>query len=137
MKEGFNSALIKCYFCNKDDAILLNMRSTHSRAVEEAHGKIVDMKPCPECAGYMKQGIILMTFDPAKSEPGWHKQRVPNPYRTGGWFVITEDAFRRVFKDDANNGVMACGLKHRWMFIEHEAAEQSGSSKHNQPTRST
>jgi hypothetical protein len=121
--DGF-VALTKCYYCQKDHQILLNTRPhTFNKRVAEAHGKIVDMSPCTECEGFMKKGIILITIDHEKSEPDWFKERMPNPYRTGGWFVVTEDAVRRMFNGKRE---LNFALKERWIFIEHEAAKRVG-----------
>jgi hypothetical protein len=50
-----------------------------------------DKEPCDKCKEYMKQGIILISV--RDGEGG------DNPYRTGGWTVIKEEAVRRMFKD--------------------------------------
>jgi hypothetical protein len=78
----------------------------------------------------MKKGIILITIDDAKSGEDWNKPPLrneerqgwmPNPYRTGGWLVITDDAAKRMFPQMAD-----WAIKHRFMFIEHEAAKMIG-----------
>lgn len=117
-------ALTKCYFCQKDDQIILNTRLTPECAssVEAMNGKTLNLEPCRECAGYMEQGIILITIDPAKSGAGWEKAALPNPYRTGGWFVLREAAVARMFTGEA----LAFALKHRWIFIKHAAAVSLG-----------
>ena len=105
-------------------AIVMNTRLIRplARMVENMQGKVLDMTPCSECEGYMKAGIILMTFDPAKSEPDWNKAPIPNPYRSGGFFVIKEEAFKRLLTGKA----VEFALKNRWVFVEHEAAESLG-----------
>ncbi len=134
-------ALTNCYFCGKGDRILLNTLLTPVMAqrVESAHGKVIDMEPCSECKKWMDRGIILLTIDGGKSEPGWnsppteysdYERRkgganppwMPNPYRAGGFFVMKEEAFKRIFNGEA----AAFALKHRWMFIEQEAADKIG-----------
>ncbi len=142
MKETqLSIALTKCFFCGESDRILLGKVMTTRNTLEGAQGKVIDMEPCRKCAGYMEQGIILLTIDDAKSTPGWHRppseddhsdhwgtrpsQRrafVPNPWRTGGFFVMREEAVRRIFTGEA----LEFALKHRWCFIEHEAAEKIG-----------
>ncbi len=117
-------ALTNCYFCGKGDRILLNTLLTPAMAtrVESAHGKVIDMEPCSECKKWMEQGIILLTIDNSKSGSGWNRSPIPNPYRTGGFFVMKEEAFKRIFDGEA----AAFALKHRWMFIEQEAADKIG-----------
>lgn len=122
MRDGKHVALAKCFYCLGDGCILLHKRLGD---ISEAHGKVVDMTPCSQCAGYMKQGIILITIDDSKSEPGWNKPGpggIPNPWRTGGFFVVTAEAFSRMFNGPAAD----FGRKHRWMFIEDEAARRVG-----------
>lgn len=131
-------ALTKCFFCGKDDCILLatgyNSRGEPLHDLSEAHGKVANMIPCSECEGHMKQGVILLTIDDAKSEKDWDKPPktypgekdrgwMPNPYRTGGFFVVTDEAIRRIINPQA---MADWAIKHRWMFIEHEAAEKIG-----------
>jgi hypothetical protein len=123
MNDGF-VALTKCYFCNEDSDILLNRRLNHkSKFIQEAHGKIVSMDPCAKCAALMKQGIILITIDDKKSDSGWAHEKLPNPYRTGGWFVIRDEAIQRMIRQPE---LFLWAQKHRFMFIEHEAAERMG-----------
>ena len=120
-------ALTKCYFCGEDDRIVLNSTLTehHASKVEQAHGKVIDMEPCAKCQEWMKQGIILLTIDPAKSDPDWNRKPLPNPYRTGGFTVIKEEALKRILPPT----MAQWAIKHRFMFIEHEAAEKLGIIK--------
>lgn len=113
-------ALTKCFFCGEDNEILLHRRLGD---MSEYNGKVVNMDPCPKCAEYMKQGVILITIDHSKSDPNWTKQPIPNPYRTGGFFVIKDDSIKAIISDDF---ICNWALKHRWMFIEHEAAVTVG-----------
>lgn len=128
-------ALTNCFFCGEGDQLLIDKRpkfSDEPSAMERAaHGKVVNMEPCHKCADFMKQGIILITIDNAKSTPGWNKTApgvMPDPYRAGGFIVIKEEAFKRLFNSSAhaNSSARDFGLKHRWMFLEHAAAEMMG-----------
>jgi hypothetical protein len=136
-------ALTKCYYCGEGDRIVLNKLLTPSMAakVEKMNGCVMDMKPCQKCASFMKQGIILLTIDSEKSEPGWNKppsmdqgdpiyrrpserrQFMPNPYRTGGFFVLKDEAIERLL---GPGPMLDHAKKHRFMFIEHRAAEDLG-----------
>ena len=123
MKEkGSHVALTKCFFCMGDHQIILHKRLGD---VSEFHGKVVDLSPCNKCQEYMEQGIILLTIDESKSPDGWEKDKVPNPFRTGGFFVITEEGFKGIFNTE-DHPALTFGLKHRWMFIEHQAAVEMG-----------
>ena len=118
-------ALTKCYYCQEDSDILINKTLTtqHAKRVEEAHGKVVDMVPCSKCQRHMKAGIIFITISNSQSDKDWHKEKMPNPYRTGGWFVIRDEAVDRMPISDEFKMYI---LEKRWVFIEHEAAEKLG-----------
>jgi len=131
-REKSHVALTKCFYCNADDKILLARQDHHNgepvHDLSGAQGKVVDMDPCNKCRDLMNQGVILITIDDAKSDKDWHKPDgsknwMPNPYRTGGWFVVKDEAIRRMI-DTVEMADWA--IKHRFMFIEHEAAEKLG-----------
>jgi hypothetical protein len=113
--------LTHCYFCGEASTILMNtwLSPARANAVEECHGKVVDMEPCTKCAEHMKLGVILIAMDESKSKDGWAKERIPNPYRTGEMFVVRDEFIRRVIKPDS---YADWAIKHRWMFIAREAA---------------
>lgn len=117
-------ALTRCYYCGEGDRIVLNTRLTpeHARRVEEMHDKVIDMDPCQKCKDLMSQGIIIITIDSEKSGEGWEKSDTPNPHRTGGFFVLTEEACGRFMPPELFDWAM----KHRFMFMEHEGAENLG-----------
>ena len=117
-------ALTKCFYCQEDSTILMNTRLTehYARQVESAHGKVIDMTPCPQCEEYMAQGVILITIDDSKSGKDWNKADIPNPYRTGGWFVVRDESLYKWMPEEFAD----FAVKHRFMFIEHEAAEHVG-----------
>jgi len=118
MSDGF-VALTKCFYCGGPGDILLNRRPQHpSSVVRQAHGAVINMEPCNECKANMKLGIILIGVDDAKSDPGWNKQRIPNPYRSGLYVVVREEAFRRMIGESPARDY---ALQHRWMFIDEEA----------------
>lgn len=130
-------ARFKCYYCG--DIASLGIGKTMvegiSSRLKEADNKVIDMNPCSKCEGYMKQGIILLTIDNEKSTPGWNippidpderKHWIPNPYRTGGFFVVKEEYIQKIF--DKTNTDLAMRL--RFSFIEHEAAEMLGFFEH-------
>jgi hypothetical protein len=114
------AALTKCFFCGEDDAIVINRHlSKHeAKKVNEMHGMVIDMTPCSKCKELMSQGIILMTFNPALSDTDWNKEPIPNPYRTGGFFVVRDEACQRFMPPELYDWAK----KSRWMFIEDEVA---------------
>lgn len=135
MKKREHVAMTNCYFCNEPYQILLATRYHHTSSGMEPtkdlanfNGKIVDMNPCNKCRDFMKLGVILITIDDAKSDPNWNKPDgeknwMPNPYRTGGWFVVKDEAVIRIIQPKE---MADWAIKHRWMFIEHSAAESMG-----------
>lgn len=64
----------------------------------------LDKSPCDKCKGYMQQGIILIGV--RDGEQG------DNPYRTGHFCVLKEEAVQRIFKDC--DGI----LKSRVAFVD-------------------
>ena len=122
-------ALTNCFYCGQPDRIVLNKYLTerHAKEIKGLHGKVIDMEPCSKCAEVMKQGIMLVVFDPDKSEPGWNaKGKIPNPWRTGHIAAITEEAFGQIVDKEKNKELYEYGLRHRFMFIEYEAAVKLG-----------
>jgi hypothetical protein len=74
-----------------------------------------DHEPCDKCRGYMEQGIIIISVDPG-SDP-------KNPYRTGGFWVIKEEAVRRLFTEEK---FLEKVLRHRMAFVETAACKAIG-----------
>jgi hypothetical protein len=130
MGDRQHVALTKCFYCLEGDRILLakNYYQTKkgmqpTKDLAPLDGKVIDMEPCQKCADWMKQGIIMIGIDAAKSKPGWEKEKRPNPWRSGGWAVLKEEAFRRLFDDEK---IVEFALKHRFMFIEHDVMVMTG-----------
>lgn len=125
LDDKFAVALTRCYYCGESNEIILNRKLTKPMAakVKEVDGKVLTMNPCTKCEEYMKEGVILITIDPYKSDAGWEKEAMPNPFRTGGFFVIKDDAFKDMIND---SGLVEWGLDKRWMFIEHEVGVMWG-----------
>lgn len=142
MPEKLHVALTKCFYCGEDDRILLATKYHHTKDgmqpvkdLQPLHNKIIDMEPCRKCADWMEQGIILLGIDSAKSEPNWNKPPapnaitgkqehwLPNPWRSGTFSVVKEEAFRRMVPDKA---MQEFALKRRFMFMEEEAMVMMG-----------
>lgn len=115
-------ALTRCYFCGEGASILLATNQRGNKQVKEAEGKVIDMNPCSICKSLMEQGVILIAIDPEKSDPGWENDPMPNPYRTGGWWVIKDEGAKRVFPEDVANRL----IKDRWTFLDDAVAEMIG-----------
>lgn len=128
-EHGLNPGTLNCFFCNepKEVALYGKLTRTQKHALQQAgierHGNeaprnlVLDKEPCGKCEGYMRQGIILISA--REPQPGEDEQ---NPYRTGGWCVITEEAFIRIF----NGPVVEHALRERCAFIADEVWDRIG-----------
>jgi hypothetical protein len=72
--------ITQCYYCNKDNAIVLDARL---RNIFEKRVGVIDMTPCSECRGFMDNGIICISIENDTTD-----EEMPNPRRTGGWAVF-------------------------------------------------
>lgn len=111
-------ALTKCYFCGKDDKIVMNTRLTgyFAKKVEEMNGKVIDKEPCNECKEFMKQGVILISVKDDDPE-----------YRTGGWCVIKDEGIKRIFPKEQAEQL----LKMRAGFIADSLWDAIGIPREN------
>jgi len=76
----------QCYYCLEPSEVLLHRRLRKVIPRLACYNK----RPCTKCEEHMKLGIILISVDEKLSTDK------DNPYRTGGWVVIKEDAIRRM-----------------------------------------
>lgn len=100
-----------CYYCNKPKEVLLHRRMSKTLPREAVY----NVEPCHECAALMDQGILLISVKDGEMENEERKRKVhnqaqrslperkrtpyiDNPYRTGGWCVVTDDLMRRMLK---------------------------------------
>lgn len=111
---GYNN----CYFCGKINEILLDRRL---RNTLHSNMGVMNMRPCNECAGYMKQGILLMSIADDTTEEDM-KGPIPNPYRTGGWVVVRQEVVERMM----DGKFLDFALKNRFAFITDEAWDKLG-----------
>jgi hypothetical protein len=97
-KYGVNPAVYNCFYCNEEVGLILPGSQTkvfREAGLADGDGKmhsnigVMNMEPCSKCAEYMKQGVIMISAedDDVGSE---------NPYRTGGWAVVKDDAIKRI-----------------------------------------
>jgi hypothetical protein len=69
----------------------------------------------------MEAGVILISIsDDTTAEV--MKEKIPNPYRTGGWVVVRQEYVERAFDGPSRE----FALKHRFMFIADEAWNMLG-----------
>jgi RecJ-like exonuclease len=116
-----------CPLCGavQDGDIIINTRLSpgNAKKVEALHGQVVGYmkKPCEECQGIMKQGILLIGVVEAKTDD--HN----NPYRSGNKWGVTEDFINRVFDPEMAKEV----ISKRACFFPVEVAVQMGFPKVN------
>lgn len=101
---SFHPSLMQCFFCLEPCGVAVQRRATITPICPEK--AVHDLTPCDTCAGYMKEGIILISV--RDGEP-----QTLNPHRTGAFIVIKEEAARRLFKPPGHPV-----FKHRWAFVE-------------------
>ena len=115
MKDNFEVALTKCFFCGENDKIVMNTRlnSRVAGAVKKAHGKVIDYEPCNDCKENMKKGVMVIeTKDGEKGH---------NPFRTGRIAVIKDDAIKELITDEVLLGDV---LDKRMMYIHESTSNQ-------------
>lgn len=108
-RHGVNPSIDQCFFCMKDVGVAL---LGHLKDDAQApRCTCFNMDPCAECAEFMKRGIILISVANDSEDN-------TNPYRTGGWCVITEKAVKRIITTpDLLENVLA----KRMAFVPDEA----------------
>ena len=118
MKDKQIVALAKCYYCGRDQDLLL---STRLQDISHLDHKVVDARPCSNCEKLMEQGIIIISVRDGESMEG----NPPNPYRTGGFWVVTQGAMERIFPQFD-------WTKNRFTFMEDSVCEKTGLQKPTQ-----
>lgn len=102
-KHGVNPSVEQCFVCMKDVGVVLfgklpPERGRHAKPADrdpQAPMRVCfgpNSEPCAECQAFMRQGVILISVDEAKTED------MENPWRTGGWCVVRDDFIKRVFQ---------------------------------------
>jgi hypothetical protein len=130
-KHGVNPSVDVCFFCQQDRGVALLgvLTASQKRAFEEAgvtsyddsaapHRACYSREPCDECKGHMADGVILISVDEEKSgdDP-------ENPYRTGGWVVVREEAITELINPPE---LLAHILRARIAFVPDDAWDMLG-----------
>lgn len=105
MEELSHVGMSLCFLCNEPKEILLDRRLKNSLPRQAVYNH----EPCDKCKGFMKQGIILISVRDGESGD--------NPYRTGNWAVIKEEAVQR-WMNDNNKDKLEEIIKKRVAFID-------------------
>ena len=103
-----------CFFCNEPKEIFLDRRLEKSLPREAVYNH----EPCDKCKEYMRQGIIVISVRDGENRD--------NPYRTGGWWVIKEDALTNCIDDKKLQEDI---LLKRVVFIEDSVCQRIGLQK--------
>ena len=113
MEDKSYVGMSNCFFCNEAKEILLDRRLRNSLP----RSAVYNHEPCDKCKGYMQQGIILISVNEKLTKD------MQNPYRSGGWCVIKEEAIRRMLQPgDLLNDI----LKKRMAFVPDNAWDALG-----------
>lgn len=140
-QHGVNPSVGICFYCLEESDLLLFGKLPGD--IEAPRRNIWHMDPCSKCKALMDRGIILIEVRSEEDMQQVEKARqdyvdkvsrldpirqsralpfIPNPYRSGGWWVVTEDAVNRLFDKE----MAEWARKHRWMFILQDAAIKLG-----------
>ena len=117
--------MFNCFICGEPAGVLLDRRL---RATLPRNVGCVDQTPCQKCQDYMKQGIVLISVDPHKTKD------LANPWRSGGWAVIKEHGFRRVFSRLFPESLVEQVVTKRVAFIEDEVWDRTGLPRKTKET---
>ena len=112
--HGVNPSLEVCFLCQKDTGTISLMGRMRDDA-QAPHKMTLNKEPCDECKKLMSMGVILISTKNGESGD--------NPYRTGGWCAIKEEAVQRMVSD---TNVLASILKSRVAFLPDEVWDLLG-----------
>ena len=113
-KHGVNPAIPLCFFClkPKNEIILAGKMKDDQEAPKNM---VWNDRPCAECENFMRVGVIFISVKDGESGD--------NPYRTGGWVVISLAGVRRLVTTPK---VREAILKKRVAFVEDETWDKIG-----------
>ena len=112
IEGGSYVGMSNCYLCNKPKEILLDRRLKNSLPQSAIYNK----EPCDKCKKYMETGIIFIGVKD-------NEQNHENPYRTGEWCVLKEEAVKSM---PMNDELKTSILKMRVAFVEQEVLKRFG-----------
>lgn len=123
-EHGVNPSLDQCFYCLGDKGVVLfgKLKQQTKEALGAHDGRAphkicLDREPCDECKEHMAQGVVLISVDEARSTD------MKNPYRTGGWCVVTDDMIERLIEPAELREAI---LRQRVAFLPDEAWEMLG-----------
>lgn len=118
-KHGVNPMLVQCFICGDASSIALCGRLPDD--AEAPRMAVLNKAPCDNCRKIMAVGVILISVKDG-TDP-------ENPYRTGGWIALKDEAISRCFPPEQ----AAQLFKTRAGFIEDRLWKQIGLPEYGQP----
>jgi len=114
-KHGLNPMLMVCYVCNEatNEIALLGELPEDKEAPRQG---VLNKEPCEKCREWMKKGVIFISTRDGEEDSD-------NPYRTGGWCVLKDEAVTRVV---STPHLLETILKARVAFIEDAVWDKIG-----------
>ena len=120
-KELGEHEKIEGEYCSKCSHCFFCFNGMDGRPLVEGEQPIVqNHEPCAQCIKYMEMGVIVISVDEKKSED------LKNPCRTGGWWVMKDEALKRFVKPPE---LLESILKSRVCFMPDETCRQLGLTK--------
>jgi len=113
-KHGLNPSLGMCFYCQEENGEVIVPGQLHGD-VEAPRKAVWHRDPCAGCKGLMEKGIILISVKTGESGD--------NPYRTGGWCALKEEAVIRMVSDTK---LLEHILKARVVFLPDEVWDLLG-----------
>ena len=118
-KYGVNPAIPLCFLCQKPKNEVILAGRIGIQDTEAPHAAVWNHEPCDECKTWQQQGVIFISV--RDGEQG------DNPYRTGGWAVLKDEAVRRFINND---NLCTTILKKRVAFVPDQAWDMIGLPRH-------
>ena len=122
-KHGVNPTMVKCYVCGEPTNEIALLGRLPGDA-ESPHYAVLDKRPCEVCQHWMKEGVILISVRDGESGD--------DPYRTGGWCVVKDDAIRTIITPQS---VADDILEHRTAFVPDAAWDAMGLPRTDKPAK--
>lgn len=97
-----------CFVCGQESGIIMDKRMRKTLPKKSC----IDKEPCNDCKKIMEKWVIFISVDPNRSDD------MTNPYRTGGWVAIKDEAVKRIGIQPAELEEQI--LKMRVTFIDDE-----------------
>lgn len=109
-KHGLNPTMKVCFWCGEETGEILLLGAAYEK--QAPMRMVTDYEPCEKCKEAFAQGITLMEAT----------ETLKGPEPTGNYWVITEEAAKRIFSGNSYEDV----LHHKRAFIDREAATKLG-----------